>query len=63
MSGLKDKSLLNPPRPKRQVGKPVRREEFLHRFGTDATLMIVEWAVAKDGTEQKSVRYEAWKGL
>jgi hypothetical protein len=43
--------------------RPVRREEYLHRVGSHATLLVVEWSPAADGSLRKTMRFIAWPGL
>ena len=43
--------------------RPIRVEQFLHRFGSHATLMIVESLKAEDGTLRRQVRFASWPGL
>jgi hypothetical protein len=43
--------------------RPVRREEYLYRVGSHATLMTVETITAPDGTERRRVRLAFWPGL
>lgn len=45
------------------TGKPVRREQYLHRFGSAAVLMTVAWVVAENGSERKEIRLFNWPGL
>jgi hypothetical protein len=45
------------------VQRPIRREQYLHRFGSHATLMVVEWFQNADGSLRRSVRYVPWPGL
>ena len=42
---------------------PIRREHYLSRFGSAATLMVVEVFTADDGAEQKRMRFCPWPGL
>jgi hypothetical protein len=42
---------------------PVRRQEYLHRVGMHATLLIVEWFPAADGSLRKKMRFVTWPGL
>jgi hypothetical protein len=43
--------------------RPVRREQYLHRISSHATLLIVEWYPAQDGTHRKQMRFMPWPGL
>lgn len=43
--------------------RPVRREQYLHRVGSHATLLTVEWFPAEDGTLRKRTRFAPWPGL
>jgi hypothetical protein len=43
--------------------RPIRIEQFFHRFGSHATLMVVETMLDHDGTIRKRVRYVPWPGL
>ncbi len=43
--------------------RPIRREQYLHRFGTAATLMTVESFQAADGTLTPRRRFAFWPGL
>jgi hypothetical protein len=47
----------------RPISKPIRREHYLSRFGSAATLMTVEFFTAEDGTEKKRSRFCRWPGL
>ncbi len=41
----------------------VEVEQFLHRVGPHATLMVVEMLEAEGGSRQRVVRYVPWPGL
>lgn len=43
--------------------KPIRREQYLHRFGSAATLMTVETFAAADGSRRTRRRFAPWPGL
>jgi hypothetical protein len=43
--------------------RPVRREEYLYRVGSHATLLVVEWCPAAAGSPRKTMRFIAWPGL
>ena len=42
---------------------PIRREHYLSRFGSAATLMTVEYVPQPDGTERRRVSFSPWPGL
>jgi hypothetical protein len=42
---------------------PLRRVQYLHRFGSDAMLQVVEFYTAEDGTVRKRSRLCRWPGL
>ena len=44
------------------VQRPVRREQYLLRFGPHATLMVVEWFRNADGSLRRAVRYVPGRG-
>jgi hypothetical protein len=44
-------------------GQPVRRDQYLHRFCSDAILQVVEVFTAEDGSERKRSRLCRWPGL
>ena len=46
-----------------RLQRPVQREQYLHRFGSHATLMVVEWLKNSDGSLRRSVQYFPWPGL
>jgi hypothetical protein len=43
--------------------RPVRREQYLHRFGSTAMLMTVEFILDENGVERRRVRFSPWPGL
>jgi hypothetical protein len=43
--------------------RSVRVEPFLYRFGSQATLSVVEWFPGEDGTPRKRIRSLLWPGL
>lgn len=47
----------------RPAQRPVRREQYLHRFGSHATLMVVEWFRNIDGSLRRTVRHVPWPGV
>ena len=48
-----------------QAGKPpvLRREMYLSRVGSAATLMVIEWVPDADGGLRKRLRFALWPGL
>jgi hypothetical protein len=43
--------------------RPVRREHYLSRVGSYATLMTVEWFPAADGSLKRRLSFASWPGF